>query len=98
MKKYLPASACLMAAAALMFSLTSVMAANVDVGINVNIPGVNAPAPVYVQPQPVYVQPQPVYAQPQRVYIEERDDEYWKCKKDKCKLKKEKKEKHHKDD
>ena len=94
MKKYLFTSARLMAAAAFMCSLTPVMATNVDVGINVNIPGVNPPAPVYVQPQPVYVQPQRAYIE-QR---EQRDDEYWKCKKDKCKLKKEKKEKHHRED
>jgi hypothetical protein len=90
MNKYFPISASLMTVAALTLTLTPVLAANVDVGINVGIPGVYVPAPVYVQPQAVYVQPQ-------RVYVE-REDECWKCKKDKCKLKKGKKEKHHKDD
>lgn len=89
MKKHLPALAYLVTAAALMLSSTPVMAANVDVGINVGIPGGYAPEPVYVRPQPVYVQPQ-VYG--------ERDDGYWKCKKDKCKLKKGKKNKHYEDD
>jgi hypothetical protein len=48
------------------------IAANVDVGVNIGIPGVYAaPQTVYVAPRPVYVQPQPVYVQPRPVYIEQ---------------------------
>jgi hypothetical protein len=90
MKMYASTAARLMTAVALMLSLIPVMAANVDVGINSGIPGAYVPEPVYVQPQTVYVQPQPVYV--------EREDEYWKCKKDKCKLKTYKNDKRHKED
>ena len=76
----------------------SAMAAGVD--INVNLPGAYPPRvyvptqPVYVRPVPVYVQQNPVLVYEQPAYMD-RDDRYWDCKKDKCKLKKAKKEKHH---
>lgn len=82
----------------LLVALIPAMAAGVD--INVNIPGVNPP-PVYVNPQPVYVRPAPVYVQQSPVYVRgepsyrEGDKRYWKCKNDKCKLKKAKHHKHH---
>ena len=90
MKKHLTNTAYLIAATALMFSLSPVRAANVNVDVNIGAPPVYVQERVYVQPRPVYVQPQPVYVEP--------EDQYWKCKKDKCTLKKNKKEKHHKHD
>lgn len=96
MKKYVHVAAMLMAGTTLLLSAVPAISANVDVDINIGVPGVYIPPrPVYVQPQPVYVQPQPVIVRTQPVYVEQ-DDKYWDCKKDKCKLKKYKKNKHHK--
>ncbi len=75
----------------LLVALIPAMAAGVD--INVNVPGLIQP-PVYVNPQPVYVRPAPVYVQDEPTY-REGDRRYWKCKNDKCKLKKAKHHKHH---
>lgn len=74
MKKYLTIPAGLLASATLMMVASPAMAAHVDVGINIGIPGVFA-APVYVQPQPVYVQPQPVYIEQEHDWHEHRRHE-----------------------
>ena len=75
----------------------SATAGQVNVDVNVIVPGVyQAPQPVYVLPRPVYVQPRPVYIQEQPVYVQE--ERYWDCKKDKCKHKKYKEDKHQKHD
>jgi hypothetical protein len=66
MKKFLVMAAGLIAGAALM-SATVPALAQVDVGVNIRVPGVYvAPAPVYVQPRPVYVEPRPVYIEQER--------------------------------
>ncbi|SDY23059.1 hypothetical protein SAMN04515617_111156 [Collimonas sp. OK242] len=66
MKRILALSAGLIAGAALMGAAAPALA-QVDVGVNVRLPGVYvAPAPVYVQPRPVYVEPRPVYIEPER--------------------------------
>ncbi len=73
-------------------------AAPINVDVNVITPGVDP------QPQTVYVVPSPTYIEERRVDIQERpvyrehEGWYWDCKKDKCKQKKLKKEKHHKHD
>ena len=76
----------------------SASAAPVNVDINVVVPGVyQAPQPVYVLPSPVYVEQAPVYIQQRPAYVED-GDWYWDCKKNKCKQKNSKKEKHNKHD
>jgi hypothetical protein len=77
--------------ASVLFSTASAMAADIDV--NVNFPGVYQQVPVIVRPAPVYVQPRPVIVGGPPIYVE-RDDRYWDCKKDKCKVKKAKHHKH----
>jgi hypothetical protein len=87
-----------LACGALIF-LGSASAMSAEIDVNVNIPGVYQQVPVIVQPAPVYVRPQPVLVVGQPSYVE-RNDRYWDCKKDKCKLKKAKHHKHknhHKD-
>ncbi|MEO5659173.1 MAG: hypothetical protein ABIQ90_05145 [Polaromonas sp.] len=75
----------------------SASAGPVNVDINVVVPGVyEAPQPVYVLPGPVY-QAAPVYIQQRPAYVEQ-EDGYWECKKNKCKQKRYKKEKHHEHD
>ncbi|HAT30654.1 MAG TPA: hypothetical protein DCW29_07305 [Janthinobacterium sp.] len=69
------------------------LAAPVDVDVRIVVPR----QPVYVEPAPVYVQERPIYLQQRPAYVEH-DDWYWDCQKDKCKQKRNKKEKHHKHD
>ncbi len=76
MKKNLTIAAGLIAGAVLLMGAGPAMAAHVDVGINIGIPGVIVP-PVYVQPAPAYVQPAPIYVQPGPVYIERGPDREW---------------------
>jgi hypothetical protein len=76
MKKSLTIAAGLIASAALMMVASPSMAAHVDVGVNIGIPGV-FPAPVYVVPQPVYVQPPPIYVQPPPFYIQMEREREW---------------------
>jgi hypothetical protein len=59
MKKNLAVMAGLIAGSTLLMATGPAMAAHVDVGVNIGLPG------VYVQPAPVYVQERPAYVRPE---------------------------------
>ena len=95
MQKFIRRTLALLWVAGIAVSGGQAVAADVD--INVRLPGAYpVPQPVYQQPAPVYVTPAPIIVRQQPVIVqrEYQDDREWRCKNDKCKYKKAKKDKH----